>query len=145
MPAPGNKDLPIPSSAIDMRDGRAVWYVLTDTDDRGNADTLGLNWSAKLTYTGVDQAVRNATLAPDATLIFEKGALIFALNVSLYREMAQMLFCPKSLNPDQSMTKTIARWCASPMQVITFTTHPSLPLGSVPTRFLFATATQTIV
>ena len=29
---------------------KAVWYILTDTDDRGNADALGLNWSPKLTY-----------------------------------------------------------------------------------------------
>ncbi|MDX2211770.1 MAG: hypothetical protein SFY66_00650 [Oculatellaceae cyanobacterium bins.114] len=61
-----------------LRDGRSVWYVLTDTDDRGNADALGLNWSAKLTYAGVGRAVRNATLAQDATLIFESGTVDFS-------------------------------------------------------------------
>lgn len=60
-----------------LRDGRSVWYVLTDTDDRGNADALGLNWSAKLTYAAVGRAVRNATLAPDATLTFESGTVDF--------------------------------------------------------------------
>lgn len=33
-----------------MKDGRKVWYVLTDTTDAGNAAALGLNYSAKLTY-----------------------------------------------------------------------------------------------
>jgi hypothetical protein len=31
-----------------MKDGRKVWYVLTDTTDAGNAAALGLNYSAKL-------------------------------------------------------------------------------------------------
>src|SRR5829696_1932262 len=56
------------------QDGRAVWYILTDTTDKGNADALGLNYSAKLTYTAVGQAVREATLEKDATLTFEAGA-----------------------------------------------------------------------
>ena len=29
--------------------GETVWYVLTDTTDKGNAEALGLNWSPKLT------------------------------------------------------------------------------------------------
>ena len=61
-----------------LRDGRTVWYVLTDTDDRGNADALGLNWSAKLTYAAVGRAVRSATLAEDATLVFENGTVDFS-------------------------------------------------------------------
>jgi hypothetical protein len=61
-----------------LQDGRTVWYVLTDTDDRGNADALGLNWSAKLTYAPVGRAVRNATLGEDAALIFESGTVDFS-------------------------------------------------------------------
>jgi len=60
-----------------MQNGRPVWYVLTDTDDRGNADALGLNWSPKLTYAGVGRGVRNATLGANATLIFESGTVDF--------------------------------------------------------------------
>ncbi len=33
-----------------MKDGRKVWYVLTDTTDAGNAAALGLNYAAKLNY-----------------------------------------------------------------------------------------------
>ena len=29
---------------------RNVWYIVTDTTDKGNADALGLNWSPKLNY-----------------------------------------------------------------------------------------------
>jgi hypothetical protein len=82
-----------------LRDGRAVWYVLTDTDDRGNADALGLNWSAKLTYAGVDQAVRNATLAPDATLIFEKGAVDFSPERRVVPGDGANAFPPKVAEP----------------------------------------------
>jgi hypothetical protein len=35
-----------------LRDGRLVWYILTDTDDEANAAALGLNFSSKLTYAG---------------------------------------------------------------------------------------------
>ena len=33
-----------------MRDRRNVWYMLTDTTDRDNAEALGLNHSAKLVH-----------------------------------------------------------------------------------------------
>jgi hypothetical protein len=29
---------------------RNVWYIVTDTTDKGNADALGLNWSPNLNY-----------------------------------------------------------------------------------------------
>ena len=38
-----------------MKDGRKVWFILTDTDDKGNADALGLNYAAKLTYSAVER------------------------------------------------------------------------------------------
>jgi len=41
-----------------LKDGRNVWYILTDTDDKGNADQLGLNWAPKLTYAAVDGGAR---------------------------------------------------------------------------------------
>lgn len=61
-----------------LKDGRAVWYVLTDTNDKGNADALGLNYSAKLTYAAVGTAVRTATLEQDSTLTFDAGAVDFS-------------------------------------------------------------------
>ena len=60
-----------------MRDGRAVWYVVTDTDDRGNAEQLGLNYSPKLTYADVGRAVRKASLVEKFKLVFDSGTVDF--------------------------------------------------------------------
>lgn len=51
-----------------------VWYILTDTDDKGNAAALGLNYSPKLTYSSV--GARNATLDKNTTLIFDGGGVV---------------------------------------------------------------------
>src|SRR6266481_5522799 len=56
-----------------MKDGRIVWYVLTDVDDPNVAAELGLNFSAKLTF--ASNASRTATLAADGTLVFDKGTV----------------------------------------------------------------------
>ena len=61
-----------------MTDGRNVWYILTDTSDKENADALGLNHSGKLHYANVGRATRTATLTKQAGLIFEKGAVDFS-------------------------------------------------------------------
>ncbi len=62
-----------------MKDGgEAVWYILTDTNDKGNADALGLNYSAKFSYAAVGKAARDATLGTDATLTFDRGTVDFA-------------------------------------------------------------------
>lgn len=58
---------------------RTVWYILTDTTDRANAEGLGLNFSAKLIYSTVSsRAVRTATLQRDNTLEFEAGTVDFS-------------------------------------------------------------------
>jgi hypothetical protein len=56
--------------------GERVWYILTDTTDRGNADALGLNWSPKLAYSA--PGARVATLASNATLEFHSGTVDFS-------------------------------------------------------------------
>jgi hypothetical protein len=53
-----------------------VWYILTDTTDKGNADALGLNWSPKLTYSA--PGARVATLLQNATLEFHSGTVDFS-------------------------------------------------------------------
>jgi hypothetical protein len=52
-----------------------VWYILTDTTDKGNADALGLNWSPKLNYAA--QGARVATLEANTSLTFESGTVDF--------------------------------------------------------------------
>jgi len=60
-----------------MKDGKKVWYILTDTNDKGNAEALGLNFSAKLTYAAVGKGVRNAVLDKNTMLVFESGTVDF--------------------------------------------------------------------
>ena len=56
--------------------GETVWYVITDTTDKGNAEALGLNWSPKLTYSALGARVAN--IGPNNTLIFENGTVDFS-------------------------------------------------------------------
>ena len=62
-----------------MKDGgKEVWYILTDTNDKGNADALGINYSAKFSYAAVGKAIRHATLEKDTTLTFDAGTVDFS-------------------------------------------------------------------
>ncbi len=81
-----------------LTDGRKVWYVLTDTTDRINADALGLNVSAKLSY-AVGRAVRNATLDKNGTLIFESGTVDFRPERSLVPGTGANAFPPQQVQP----------------------------------------------
>jgi len=74
---------------------KKVWYVLTDTSDRGNAESLGLNWSPKLTYSQVGNATRVATIEKNTTLTFNAGTVDFKPNRTLVPGDAPNAFPPK--------------------------------------------------
>lgn len=59
-----------------MRDGRTVWFVVTDASDRQLARRYGANYSAKLANAPA-AAVRTASLV-GGTLVFDRGAVDFA-------------------------------------------------------------------
>jgi len=82
-----------------LKDGRNVWYILTDTDDKGNADQLGLNWSPKLTYAAVDGGARTGHLQNDTTLVFDKGTVDFSPARAVVPGDAPTPFPPKTANP----------------------------------------------
>lgn len=82
-----------------MKDGRKVWYVLTDTDDKGNADALGLNYAAKLTYAAVGKGARTATLEKNATLTFDSGTVDFKPEHKLVPGDTPNAFPPKNATP----------------------------------------------
>ena len=65
----GTITLPLYEGAL--KSGQTVWYIVTDTDDKGNADQLGLNYSPKLTYADVGRAVRTAQLDRKFKLVFD--------------------------------------------------------------------------
>jgi hypothetical protein len=82
-----------------MSSGEKVWYILTDTTDKGNADALGLNWSPKLSYAAVGRGARHATLGPDATLIFASGTVDFSPERSVTPGDAPNFFPPSAVQP----------------------------------------------
>jgi len=59
-----------------LRDGRSFWYVLTDTTDKDNAKSLGLNHSAKLHYSQIGRGVRRGRLTRNG-LVVRRGAVDF--------------------------------------------------------------------
>jgi hypothetical protein len=59
-----------------MKDGRNVWYILTDVDDSDVAAELGLNFSAKMTFAA--NAARTANFDQNNDLVFNSGTVDFS-------------------------------------------------------------------
>lgn len=92
-----NTEITLPLYEGRLKDGRKVWYVLTDTSDEGNAKGLGLNYSAKMTYAEGGKAVRIGRLEK-GTLIFDSGTVDFSPEMSLTPGSPQA-FPPKAFQP----------------------------------------------
>ncbi len=82
-----------------MKDGKNVWYILTDTDDERNAEALGLNFSAKLSYSNVGSAVRSAHLQKDGSVMFDTGTVDFSPVRAVTPGDAPNAFPPKVNTP----------------------------------------------
>ena len=67
---------------------------MRDTDDKGNADQLGLNYSPKLTYSSV--GARNATLLKNTTRLFDAGTVDFKPVRSVTPSAPPNAFPPKA-------------------------------------------------
>lgn len=98
-----NTEVTLPLYEGRMKDGRKVWYVLTDTSDEGNAKALGLNYSAKLVYADGGKAVRTARL-DKGVLVFDSGTVDFSPNMALTPGSPQA-FPPKSFTPGSTGDK----------------------------------------
>jgi hypothetical protein len=59
-----------------MKDGKNVWYILTDVDDANVAAELGLNFSAKMTF--MTNAARTANFDQNNDLVFDAGTVDFS-------------------------------------------------------------------
>ena len=79
--------------------GEPVWYILTDTNDKANADALGLNFSSKLTYAAVGRGVRHARQEKDTTLTFLSGKVDFTPEHKVAPGEAPNAFPPKVAEP----------------------------------------------
>jgi hypothetical protein len=89
----------LPLYAGQMASGEPVWFVITDTNDEANAAALGLNFSAKLSYAEVGNAVRTARMESDATLTFDQGAVDFSPERSITPGAAPNAFPPSDFQP----------------------------------------------
>jgi hypothetical protein len=83
----------------ETKDGKNVWYVLTDTTDKGNADALGINYSAKLAYTATGKGARTATLRKDGIVVFDQGTVDFKPVRRVEPGDAPNFFPPKVAEP----------------------------------------------
>ncbi len=79
--------------------GQPVWYILTDTSDQGQADALGLNYSAKLPFAATCKAARNAYFANDGSVVFEQGTVDFTPEHVLTPGKAPNAFPPTKFQP----------------------------------------------
>lgn len=104
----GTITLPLYEGA--MKTGQIVWYIVTDTDDKGNADQLGLNYSPKLTFrTSADRfarrrwtAISSWFLKPARSISRPSGASrLVTLRIS---------FRPSSSSQVAWATRIIRRW-----------------------------------
>lgn len=83
--------------------GELVWYVVTDTTDKFNADALGINHSPKLSYADVGLGARRASLQNDEEyglmLVFASGKVDFSPAHAAVPGDAPNFFPPKSVQP----------------------------------------------
>ena len=82
-----------------LRDGRSVWFILTDTTDQPNANALGLNHAAKLAYSDVGDAVREGHLEADTSITFDAGTVDFGPQRTIVPGAAPNFFPPKTARP----------------------------------------------
>lgn len=82
-----------------MKSGETVWYVLFDTNDKGQADTLGINYAPKLTFSDIGKAVRTAYLDHGYTLVFDAGKVDFKPERKVVPGSAPNFFPPKAAEP----------------------------------------------
>ena len=80
-----------------MKNGKNVWYMLTDVDDSDVADELGLNFSAKLTFAAT--AARTANFDQNNDLVFDKGTVDFSPVRSITPGPAGQEFPPLAFQP----------------------------------------------
>jgi hypothetical protein len=93
----GTITLPLYEGA--MKSGQTAWYIVTDTDDKGNAHQLGLNYSPKLTFADVGRTVRKAHLDTKFKLVFDSGTVDFSPKRSVTPGDAPNFFPPKQFQP----------------------------------------------
>lgn len=91
---PVDRSVTLPLYLGHTKGGKNVWFILTDTNDERNANALGLNHSAKLSYI-VGRPLTHARLLEDKSLRFRNYAVDFAPERRLVPGDAPNFFPPK--------------------------------------------------
>ena len=81
------------------KNGKNVWYILTDTTDKANSEALGLNFSSKLGYAAVGRAIRHAQQQKDTSLVFDNSGVDFRPERKIVPGDAPNAFPPKQATP----------------------------------------------
>ncbi len=82
-----------------MRDGRPVWFIITDTTDENLSSLHGVNYAPKMAYALTGAATRHATIEKDGTFTFAAGSVDFKPVLSVVPGPANAPFPPKSFSP----------------------------------------------
>jgi hypothetical protein len=82
-----------------LKDGRTVWYLITDASDKAEAARLGVEYAPSLADAANTAGVRQATVASDGTFVFEKGTVDFSPGRSLTPGAAPHPFPPTAFQP----------------------------------------------
>lgn len=80
-----------------MRTGETVWYILTDTDDEGNAEQLGLNFAPKLAFSAT--GVRTGNFNSNGEIVFNQGRVDFSSERQVQPGPSDRPFPPASAQP----------------------------------------------
>ena len=82
-----------------LKDGRPVWFIITDTTDENLANLSGVNYSPKMAYALTGAATRHATIEKDGSFTFNAGSVDFKPVLSIVPAAVNAPFPPKSFQP----------------------------------------------
>lgn len=82
-----------------LKDGRPVWFIITDTTDENLSNLHGVNYSPKMAYGLTGSAARHATIEKDGSFTFAAGAVDFKPVLSVVPGAPDNPFPPKSFQP----------------------------------------------
>jgi len=89
--------LPLRKGAL--KDGRSVWFILTDTSDKNQAKELGIVYAPSLAQAAEAKSTRIATVGSDGQFIFNAGTVDFKPSQTLIPGDAPNYFPPKQATP----------------------------------------------
>jgi hypothetical protein len=82
-----------------LKDGRKVWFILTDTDDQQKAQEFGLAYSPRLSNAANAKSTRTATRDSHGTFTFDSGTVDFKPVRNIVPGGAPNFFPPRQATP----------------------------------------------